>query len=478
MKVGKKIKTRVAKNMSQTTNTNVGDKIFRNNGVEWLVTSRIFNQMLALKQLTDSQYIDLPDFAHVLVTETAIKNIDVGDYSQCDLLTLCYFIRVCNFVGWDTKLPHLHRVVAKVLSNNQKPHTSPVNMNLGYATLNLSSVEFQHLYYLRCNYFGTPQTNATSCNHDEHSGLIISNQSHVGTSNNQIGNKKTSSSSELDKLLYTWWLYGQCDPTVITTTIPTCITNGVVNMDCVLSLEYENIREILLFADYPTYDVDEWLRRHNSCKPITLCTIYKFPNIDVPFNNFVVGNFFMDHDAMEFINSENAKDMVDHQYLCGLHKNVMTEYCDRYDPILKMVHMLLVMCWCKIVYGATNNDITIINNFNVDLYMLRFPKPQKVNYYNDVISVNLDDVTDMAKQVLTTFNFIPIPPSYQLSKDLLLSCQTHNKTKNNNIVTTLMSKVKLRLKSDVELKLLCDHRSISYFEYDRQTAIDVLSRHM
>jgi len=502
-----------------------------------VVNYNIFSKMLALQPLKDEVYIPVPTF----ITKDALHQIWTKT-SPNIIHVLAQHIKICNFLEWDCDniLHNLHVTLAMVISYN----TDVTNNQLvtihdsDIRKLDLSCIGFRQLYYLRLQYFGSPSLSSSfssyNSSYDKTVGASVKPFTNIvtGSSGSLIDNEHKDTSvdksydrnifinkpynkdnnSEMLELQRYWWCIG-LDPTVVIQPVP-------IELD----LGKETIDQILLYAELPTYKPIMWLhakprigityKRGSEPKPGFWCSTYFYNDIvnhNVMYSTIgktitrIIGrgsniggcviddnnNSSIDDDNSELYNifsvmnshlddNNNNTSLNSYRTLCLEYNYVMGNYCQRMEPVLSALYTKLVLCWC---------NLYIAGIFDPNLYMMRFPKPQKVVVYRDIISSYADMLIKRSTDELKEFICVPMPPCYNESKRLLQRSHEYTSnihgTLNNTIsnrssmfMTKLISGITLKLKTDDELKTLCEQYSILCVPYHRQDTITILSKYI
>jgi len=488
---------KVFKHMDHTNDDNSGKNI--------IVHGYIFSKMKALLPLGREKYIPIPNF----ITKEALNYI-LTQTSPNIIPVLALHIKICNFLGWeDDVLNALYIKIAACISYNEDiTFLTPVSYDSKHDSvydankkLDFNSIGFRHLFALRLHYFGPPSTVSYDDNNkaepipiitvSDDMSLEISNtllKSIVDMSNfadqtlitqekHNLVNKPND--SEMLELQRYWWCMEQQDPIEVIEPLP------LQQYD--MNLEKENIEQILLYAEFPTYKPSIWLyakphigftrKRGSETKLYRGEMVFHNDNIgNVTLPNNRLSNLIDISHCPEIFATKDQFRMYtkldSYETLCNEYNYVMSNYCDRMEHILKALHVKLILCWCGLYF---------VGIFEPNLYMLRFPKPPKIAVYRDIIStyVNSQISTDLPE--VGGYRLIPLPLSYQNSVNLLQEHKTKinlPSLQTNNIITKFMSGFKLNLKTDAELTGLCEQHSILCVEYNRRQIIDVLSKYV
>jgi len=461
-----------------------------NSGKNIIVHGYIFNKMKALLPLKDEKYIPIPNF----ITKEALNYIWTQT-SPNIIPVLALHIKICNFLGWEEDLLHtLYIKIAACISyNTDITFSTPVvydsKRNNEYynnnQTLDLTSIGFRHLYALRLHYFGAPSTIPYGDNNKampvptinilddmtvEISSELLRSIVEMSTfanfclltKNKDVLVSKPNDSEMLELQRY-WWCMGQDPITVIEPLLP----------QYELNLEKENIEQILLHAEFPTYKPSIWLyakprigfNRKQGCEP-------KFYGQQIFFYNDNIRTIKQTISPKILATTYQLSDYTkldSYHTLCSEYNYVMSNYCDRMEHILKALYLKLVLCWCGLYF---------VGIFEPNLYMLRFPKPPKVVVYRNIISTYVESAINTR---LPDVGIQGLPVGYQNSVDLLQTYKTNlnlPQLSTNNPITKLMSEFKLNSKTDAELTNLCEQYSILCVDYDRHMVINILSKYV
>jgi len=422
-----------------------------------------------------------------VITAADFTAILVSRFSHCSISQLVQYMLMCNYLGWETKLPQLYKVVANKLCG--------------------ATIRYKTIHNIRCNYMIVDAFNDTVNSVGSNSSVnnTVSDVINGNISDN-TGDDITESVNnikllwrlrvsrygqpdavELKELQYVWWCM-LADPShvlkvlnISLNNIKTIVENDDTrdNVSELNRLENDNIKGVLWYCHQPLYFGPEakdkmlWFGKQRNLKLIT--PLRRAAGIFDMFTSHE-GGIYMDEEVMRALGGIEHKDIVE-QY------NGLIVCCsERHQSLLKLLYYMLVISWCTQVKrhfeGRAKDSCDCDPNFDPDLYMLRFPEPTESPHYIDAINPELEgSVDDLGAQVHALAEIIEISPPAAYERDLerLIAARKQAKVTQRGLAIRLKNQVLLRLKSDTQLQQLCQQLNILVVEYNRDLAIKVLS---
>lgn len=393
----------------------------------------------------------------VNITARDFDSIYLSRFDEASLTQLVNYIKICNYLEWISKLSTLQRLVAWKLCQRRY-------INVDYRDYSHFVIaEARPLWQLRLHYFGQPQQ------------------------------------SELLALQLLWWQM-LADPVAVIDDFnrkaSSHSSSHNEDVSCLLALESDNIKEILLHCSLPVYlgqEANYKLLWTNNQRNLHL--FYPIhPERMLRAADYEIGWIILPHYTPDTyllcIEPDVLRDLdrLDYNVLRNYYNHVMEHFCQRYEPMLRCLYCLLVLNWCQVQFQADNVE------FDPDFYMLRFPEPARIACYTDVVDVDLEALNNEFIHSLggleEQFN-IQLSANYRRDVDRLAATR-RDMVRSNHVITSTFQALKLRLGSrlklltsnydessiDTKLKQLCQQHNIAVVNYDRQLAIRVLSHYL
>ena len=410
-----------------------------------------------------------------VINSTNFSDILMSRFSDSSINELIQDILICNYLGWETKLPQLYQVLANKLCGEKQykrinlNHCSLMVVDNGNNGDNARSSDvtdsIKVLWRLRVDRYGQPDT------------------------------------VELRELQYVWWRM-MADPARVLKTLNSSLStladsdsDGISpdspKLAVLGKLEDDNIKGILLYCHQPLYfgvqaqDKAEWFSRQRDL------------HLLIPFHRAAgVFNTFVSHDGEIHLNDDLIQTLgsMSHNETVQQYNEIMMTSSGRHQALLKLLYLSIVASWAAAVLRASHsNDKTDDKyacdpNFDVDLYMLRFPEPTDFARYTDIVNPELENSVESLIEATTYIlenSKLPLleiasdswSRGYQRDIERLENARKAKGITRLPRANTIKYRMGLKLNSDSQLQQLCQQHNILIVKYERDLTIKVLSNY-